>query len=241
MPKFPRLLVCALLLSLAALPAAAAVEISVDPLKAGVLVGEGGQERALAPGDPFRTAGTFSVTVTESGLARLAWSDGTAALLEPSTVALAGPDTLSVKRGDTWLRFRKRAGAFRILTPSATLCIRGTAFRLRVGDSGETAVDLAEGRIEVETNGKVLPLEAGSMLRVNGPGATPFISGLVGEARAELLAQVDRLFAPEPDPADRGVDLAPASDPRIKVPEVDAKLERLLKRKKGPAPEGSGK
>lgn len=228
------------LLAFAAAPCLAAdapVTITLDTLRPAVAAGAVDGEKPMAPGDPFVAAGTFSVDVSATGLARLAWSDGAAALLEPSTRAIAGPETLTVKRGESWLRFRKRGGAFRILTPTATLCIRGTAFRLLVDEAGGTVVDLVEGRVEVEAGGATVDLVAGQTARVEPQGGAPVVAGMDAAARGRIAGALDEMLPMAPAADDgRGVDL----DPRVKMPEVSPKFDRLLRREQKPKGDQNG-
>lgn len=146
-----------------------------------------GPERLLDPATEFALGDTVAVRTSGAGRARLTWPDGAACLLEPGTTAVAGAESLVVRRGETWLRFRKRNRVFRLLAPTVTLGIRGTAFRVEVDMDGGTVVDLVEGALAVETGGRVLTLEAGQSLRAPRDGAATVVE-LPADAASRLAA-----------------------------------------------------
>ncbi len=59
---------------------------------------------------------------------------------------------------------------FQVITPTTVLGVLGTTFSVSVEEDGATTVRLAEGSLEVDTNGVITNLEAGQMIQVSASG-----------------------------------------------------------------------
>jgi hypothetical protein len=67
--------------------------------------------------------------------------------------------------GEILVRVRKLLSGeskFEIRTPTATAGVRGTIFAVRVGSGGQTEIEVIEGRVKVDAQGRELDLAAGT-------------------------------------------------------------------------------
>ena len=145
----------------------------------GVLADE---TRTLVTGDPvFRDE---ALTTSATGVGQFEFHDRTKLAIGPgSTVVLdnfiyqsgasGGKIVINLTAGA--LRFvtgRADHGAYEIVTPTATIGVRGTAFDLYAGKDGELAVAMLDGAIEVCPKGGVCRLHdaVGEFLHMTASG-----------------------------------------------------------------------
>lgn len=63
---------------------------------------------------------------------------------------------LRLKNGKIWVSYKKKGGKFSIVTPAATVGIKGTVFTVEVDQNQQTIVDVEEGSVEMENDaGKI--------------------------------------------------------------------------------------
>ncbi|HOT29390.1 MAG TPA: FecR domain-containing protein [Candidatus Ozemobacteraceae bacterium] len=79
--------------------------------------------------------------------------------LAPQARVQLGGQKITMFRGKTMFEFRKMNGEFKIVLPGAVLGIRGTRFLVGVQSDGTSVVKMFEGRLEVEKDGKITPLQ----------------------------------------------------------------------------------
>ena len=79
--------------------------------------------------------------------------------LAPESKVKVGYNSLVMYFGKTLFEFEKVNGEFRIVLPRAVLGIRGTRFEVEVQANGNSSVQLFEGKIAIEQDGKTTMLE----------------------------------------------------------------------------------
>ncbi len=114
-------------------------------------------------------------------------------VLSPKAKVKLGVQKLTLYRGKSLFEFRKVNGEFKIFMPNAVLGIRGTRFFVDVQDDGKTIVKMFEGKLEIEKNGQVTPLQNQEMAEID---STP----IAGEGQTE----------PKESSAGSGVKVIPA-------------------------------
>src|SRR5690554_7047026 len=128
----------------------------------------------VRPGKVFAVGVNHSLVAGESSRARLGFPDGSYVELEPSTAlritALdeteAGYDlrvNLTAGRITSYVRPRL-AGAYEVITPSATISATGTVFSVEVVADQAAIVSCAEGEVVVWTGREQLVLAAGETI-----------------------------------------------------------------------------
>ena len=81
-----------------------------------------------------------------------------------TVVSLDSSDTVTLTKGDLWVRVDTDSGHFEIATPHGRVQVHGTTFGVSVTEE-EARVEIAAGKVAVET-------EAGSAFIVPGEGAS---------------------------------------------------------------------
>ena len=107
-----------------------------------------------------------------SGLVEIAFQGGASVIVEgPATVELQTAQAGRLVQGTLTARVPPRAKGFRIDMPAASVVDLGTQFGLVVADSGQTAVHVLQGRVEIgrgESDRE--PVEAGHAVRAERTG-----------------------------------------------------------------------
>src|SRR5690606_11966466 len=154
-----------------------------------------------------------SLVAGESSRARLGFPDGSYVELEPSTAlritALdeteAGYDlrvNLTAGRITSYVRPRL-AGAYEVITPSATISATGTVFSVEVVGDQAAIVSCAEGEVVVWTGREQLVLAAGETIAAIA--GQPLVAG-----------------GPQPEPGPTQASLEPGEYPTPSPPELVA-------------------
>jgi len=107
-----------------------------------------------------------------AGEANLTYKKDSTFKIYPNTEMQVVASGLRIKRGKTWVNFKKTSGGFSIATPTATIGIRGTKFMTEVAGDGETKVTLAEGSLLIENEKGKTELASGSAAVIK-KGAAP--------------------------------------------------------------------
>lgn len=107
--------------------------------------------------------------------ASLRFPEGSSIILKSGTRFKSGFRDLTISLGGAECSVKAGKGGFRVVTPCATLGIRGTEFSVMASPHG-TMVELREGAIRIDTPNGNLDLVAGSSLLAL-PGVPPILAG----------------------------------------------------------------
>jgi hypothetical protein len=147
--------------------------------------------------------------VLNAGVAVIEFDDGARLALQgPATLELQGANAARLHAGSVSVRCEEGAEGFTLLTPTSTVIDLGTEFGVSVAGSGETAVEVLDGEVEVvgaarQSGASSLFLTAGQMAKVSSDGtATPatkrradWVRDYTSKAEREERAQPPRLLA----------------------------------------------
>ena len=89
---------------------------------------------------------------------------------KPGTICKVYDHWLHVKQGDTWLKLSKQQKGFQVTTPSVTVTVLGTTFRVLVERGGNSTVDLREGSVKFETPKGSAIMKPGQVLKTETSG-----------------------------------------------------------------------
>ncbi len=126
----------------------------------------------MAPDDRL---GAGTVTLS-TGVAVIEFDDGARLALQgPATLELNDTNSARLHAGTVSVRCEEGAEGFTLLTPSSTVIDLGTEFGVSVAGSGETAVEVLDGEVEVvgaarQSGSGSLFLTAGQMAKVTADG-----------------------------------------------------------------------
>ena len=145
---------------------------------------KGGDFQALADGSNV-LAGT-TVKTGPVGTLTLNWIDGTRIRVGANAIMTvlkcqinrntqAETSLFRLDAGEILVRVRKLLSGqskFEIQTPTATAGVRGTIFAVRVGPEGKTEIEVIEGQVKVDAEGRELDLAAGTKATASRQAAT---------------------------------------------------------------------
>lgn len=100
----------------------------------------------------------------------LTYPDGSVFRVKSNSLITFLPDGIQLQFGESWYNLRKVGKTFQVITPSTVCGVLGTTFSVSVDADGATTVRLAEGSLEVDTNGVITNLESGQMIQVSASG-----------------------------------------------------------------------
>ena len=179
-----------------------------------------GDFRPLADGSNV-LAGT-TVQTGPAGTLTLNWIDGTRIRVGSNTIMTVlkcqinrttqvETSLFKLDAGEILVRVRKLLSGqskFEIQTPTATAGVRGTIFSVRVGSNGQTEVEVLEGQVMVDAQGRSLDLAPGTKATATGQRAeigevSPEDQAAWGKERAALgpYLEVSSLVPPGPGAA----------------------------------------
>ena len=101
-------------------------------------------------------------------------------LREGSRLALDSNDTVSLAKGDIWVRVDTNSGYFGIQTPHGKVQVHGTTFGVSVGDT-ETRVEIAAGEVSVETRKGTEYIRPGKGAVLKGNDSFPIVLASTGD------------------------------------------------------------
>ncbi len=87
--------------------------------------------------------------------------------LAPGARLKIGSRSITMFFGSTKYEFENIGGEFHIVLPKATLGIKGTRFQVDVAENGNAKVELFEGRLAIECQGKITMMESGSKAEID--------------------------------------------------------------------------
>ncbi len=111
------------------------------------------------------------VAVSQGAHPTLVFPGEIAVKMKPGTACKVYDRWLHVKKGDTWLKLSKQRSGFQVTTPSVTVTVLGTTFRVLVESGGSTTVDLREGSVKFETTKGSSLMKPGQVLKTESDGA----------------------------------------------------------------------
>lgn len=121
------------------------------------------------------------------GHARLTWRNGGDFKLLPlSELAIPEDEGVLLNAGKVWAQFREKLlGPFYFKSPSATAVVRGTTLGVALTPSGDTTVEVLEGRVEVMSamGGPSRMLEPGQSLTISPFGGLGPIQPIAPDVR----------------------------------------------------------
>ncbi|MFZ2961215.1 MAG: FecR family protein [Candidatus Ozemobacteraceae bacterium] len=124
---------------------------------------------------------TFSCSSVGSGT--LSYPDGTYLNLLPHCEGQVLADGIRIKSGDAWVAYRKKGHRFVVVTPCATLGIRGTDFGVSVKKDGVSVV-LMKGVVEIT------PAKTGEKSVTMAPGQTYSMKSGISETHSSTPADL---------------------------------------------------
>ncbi|HBC76386.1 MAG TPA: hypothetical protein DC017_16365 [Candidatus Wallbacteria bacterium] len=92
------------------------------------------------------------IITDDFGSAELKYKGSSSLKLKPGTQLEAGVNNVRLKKGGIWVSYKNNGVAFSVKTPTATIGIKGTRFKVEVSDDGKTKVALYEGKISIENS-----------------------------------------------------------------------------------------
>ena len=110
------------------------------------------------------------VSVSQGAHPTLVFPGEIAVKMKPGAVCKVYDHWLHVKGGDTWLKLSKQRKGFQVTTPSVTVTVLGTTFRVIVEKGGDTTVDLREGSVKFETTKGSAIMKPGQILKTKTIG-----------------------------------------------------------------------
>lgn len=164
---------------------------------------KGGEFQPLANGSNV-LAGT-TIKTGAAGTVTLNWIDGTRIRVGSNAIMTvlkcqinrnnqAETSLFRLQVGELLVRVRKMLSGqskFEVQTPTATAGVRGTIFAVRVEPDGQTKIEVIEGQVRVDAQGRELDLPAGTKGTAGAGGAT--VESLTPEEQAAWERQKDQL------------------------------------------------
>jgi hypothetical protein len=148
----------------AAKPAEAA-GYSIAALKDTVLFKTAADADAVIISGPPRSLSAGNIVITQgAGEAELFYDKNSSIKVRPESSLEIMNAGLRLKNGKIWVSYKKRGDKFSIITPAATVGIKGTVFTVEVDQNQQTIVDVEEGSVEMEN-------EAGKIIMKSGERA----------------------------------------------------------------------
>lgn len=114
------------------------------------------------------------VVTDADGSANIYYMEESSFKVNPSTSVQIVHGGLRILRGKMWVNFKKSGSVFKIVSPSATVGIRGTRFTVEVTENQDTIVDLEEGSVEFENEAGKILMKPGERAAAK-KGATPVL------------------------------------------------------------------
>jgi len=135
---------------------------TIQPLGKSVYISNQKEEFSLITESAKIFNGT-KVKTDSTGKAKVEYKDKVSIKINANTFVEFKIQAIVMKIGQAYYRFAKLGKKFKVLLPSATLGIRGTAFLVNIDKSGKITVKLDEGVIEIKIRtGEVKVMKAGN-------------------------------------------------------------------------------
>ena len=151
--------------------------------------------QSVAVGDVVRTGNNGQVEFT--------WADKTRWKLTPNTKLTVAKATINTANSSETSRFRLDAGklfvrivnpvkggsSFEVQTPNARATIVGTVFSIAALPNGATRIETFAGRVQMDSAGQRIFIDAGNAATAGVPGAHPIVMTHI--SGADFLSQPD--------------------------------------------------
>jgi hypothetical protein len=170
---------------------------------------QGGQVQVKHTGAEFADVnGTIELKVGDTiksfadSKSKIVFGDTTFVVVKPSTELEVKMNGFRIKQGKTWISFAKKGGAFEIITPTATVGIRGTELSVEITSAMEEIVSVISGLVSVKRGeSEAIELKPGQMVSYK---AEDTVNPMAVEVPAEVLTEFKKLIEDKLLPATKG-------------------------------------
>jgi Na+-transporting methylmalonyl-CoA/oxaloacetate decarboxylase gamma subunit len=125
---------------------------------------EGSDELSMCMNDKIKTD-------DENTLVYMIFADGSIFKVKSNTILTLFAGGVQLQVGEVWYNLQKQGNTFQIVTSMCVSGVMGTEFSVRVEESGNTYVNLINGKVWIKDNkGKKIILEPGQSVKVTELG-----------------------------------------------------------------------